>query len=633
MNSPNRKKLNFKFSYRDSKDSSEVSNVYSPGHESNKYSGSAVRSSYSPKSSFAQLHSPQTNLIEEVVLQCRRIDPEFSVNVDNSDYNNAAMQTVRKAVDTIINHQQRNWGSQITEYQETIAELKSQLQEAMAKNRFVNESENKLRLREEKLALDEVKINAEKKMILNEKTHMSSAKKHYLELESDIKQLKEELKAEKMQNQVKEARIHELFNENLEKETIIEEMRSGDIGDLNKLKYMQEQIKVEAEKLSKKADYIDQQMQKLKEDQQDIENKRKVLKEQFDLAMDLKQQLENELSSLDENKRELANFRVDIELEQTKLKDLRKHLENDKSEIEKSRASLEAERTVFEQDSQRFKQEKSQIDAKLPPRSAHIRNKSSISIKIYKCDDDFEVVEDIPAAQEQEITMDSAFFFPELKKLVDEYTQTIAKKQGIYELRWQALIENEAIFNSRLEDIQLICALLEKSQEELSDESSGQNDLGALIEVVKELISDLSTKQHDYQAEYQRLFDIDENFDESEDTSARIFLATLAEFESKALELQELECSLHEFGEKLHAKTEDNSRIALVLREERIKFAKERAEKQQEIELAGKDLMELQAKLDTTIDYMNRKEKDLMAMQQVYDITSPFSEDLSLSMN
>ena len=99
------------------------------------------------------------------------------------------------------------------------------------------------------------------------------------------------------------------------------------------------------------------------------------------------------------------------------------------------------------------------------------------------------------------------------------------------------------------------------------------------------------------------------------------------------MDLQELECSLHEFGEKLHAKTEDNSRIALILREERIKFAKERAEKQLEIELAGKDLMELQRRLDTAIEFMNKKEKELMAMQQVYDITSPFSEDNSVSIN
>ena len=137
---------------------------------------------------------------------------------------------------------------------------------------------------------------------------------------------------------------------------------------------------------------------------------------------------------------------MNIELEQTKLKDLRKNLENDKAEIDKSRALLEAERAAFEQDSQRFKQERPQIDAKPPARSAHIRNKSSYHIKIYKCDDDFEVVEESPAVQEKEITMDSAFFFPELQKLLDEYTQTISKKQRIYKMRWQALIENEATF-------------------------------------------------------------------------------------------------------------------------------------------------------------------------------------------
>ena len=65
---------------------------------------------------------------------------------------------------------------------------------------------------------------------------MNSAKKHYLDLESDVKHLKEDLKAEKTQNQMKEARIHELFNENLEKETIIQEMRNGDLGEVNKLK-------------------------------------------------------------------------------------------------------------------------------------------------------------------------------------------------------------------------------------------------------------------------------------------------------------------------------------------------------------------------------------------------------------
>ena len=631
LSSSLRKKLKFNFSYRESKDPSDLIN--SPFNDSNKYPDSTIKRPYSPRASFTQLHSPQTTLIEEIMFQCRRIDPEFSVNADNSDYNSAVMQTLRKAVDMILKNQQKDWGSKISECQDTIAELRLQLQEAITRNRLVNESENKLRLREERLALDEVKINAEKKLIQNEKSQMNSARKHYLDLESDVKHLKEDLKAEKTQNQMKEARIHELFNENLEKETIIQEMRNGDLGEVSKFKVMQEQIKTEAEKLNRKADYVDQQMRKLKDDQQEAENKKKTIKEQFDLAMDLKQQLENELLSLDENKRELANFRVNIELEQTKLKDLRKNLENDKAEIDKSRALLEAERAAFEQSLQRFKQESPQIEPKAPARSAHIRNKSSLSIKIYKCHDDFEVVENLPAVEEKEITMDSAFFFPELQKLLDQYTQTISKKQRICKKRWESLIENEALFNARIEDIQLICSLLERSQEELSENCGAPNDLSALIEVVTELIVDLAAKRQDYQAEYQRLFDIDENFDEKEDISERVFLATLAEFELKAYDLQELECSLHEFGEKLHAKTEDNSRIALILREERIKFAKERAEKQLEIELAGKDLMELQRRLDTAIEFMNKKEKELMAMQQVYDITSPFSEDNSVSIN
>ena len=98
LSSSLRKKLKFNFSYRESKDPSDFS-LYSPVNDSNKYTDSTIKRPYSPRASFTQLHSPQTNLIEEIMFQCRRIDPEFSVNADNSDYNSAAMQTVRKAVD------------------------------------------------------------------------------------------------------------------------------------------------------------------------------------------------------------------------------------------------------------------------------------------------------------------------------------------------------------------------------------------------------------------------------------------------------------------------------------------------------------------------------------------------------
>lgn len=626
MNSPNRNKLKYRFAFRETKDTYDVPQFHSPTHQSSKFSSPSLRNVWSPRSTFSQIHSPENNIIDEIAFQCRRLNPNFTSNSDLSDLNKSAAQALRKAVDLILEHQHKDWGLQITELQENIADLTYKLDEANRRNLYFNESEKKISLREEKLALDEVKINAEKKMIQNERAQIKSVKNHYLQIESELKHLKEELKSEKHQSQAKDIRIHELFNENLEKETVIQEMKNGDFKDINKMGFMQDQIKMESEKLQKKLEFVEQQSKKMVKEQLELENKKKVIKEQFELSLQIKEKIEGEFSSLEANKKELEKFRLDIELEQAKLKTLRKQLECDAANLDLKRKVLDDEKKSVDQE--RGKSVKvPEIIITTENIEAATRPRPNLSISVTKPNE--AESEEFGVEFEKDITMNSALYFPELRQLVNQYTLEINKRKDCYKSRLLVLLEKESIFNAGLSDIQIISLCLERSQGKLPEDTPGYADVTSLIEVINDLLNDISLKQKEFEETHQDLTPNNSEDERDCEINRELLSVMLSEFESKAFELQELEESLSQFKENLSVQTEENSNLAEMLKKERIEFQLEKNQKELEIAEAGKELMALQEKLDKAIEMLNKKEKDILALSPIYECKSPFSDELS----
>ena len=60
---------------------------------------------------------------------------------------------------------------------------------------------------------------------MSERNQLNATKKLYVQIDAELKQVKDELNEEKKQNKIKDARIHELFNDNIEKSSKIQ----GDI--------------------------------------------------------------------------------------------------------------------------------------------------------------------------------------------------------------------------------------------------------------------------------------------------------------------------------------------------------------------------------------------------------------------
>ena len=654
LNSPLRKSGKFRFAFRENKEAFDVTRNLSPTID---LASPLLRHVNSPGPKAGNFQSPEPNFIEEIVFQCKRLNPDFSSNIDPSNYNLAVMQTLRKAVDLIIDNQRKDWGGEIGQYQEKINELSYQIEELNKKTKGNNDSEKKLALREEKLAIDEIKMSTERKMIQNEKAHVSSMKKHYLQLEIELKHAKEDLKAEKTQNQLKESRIHELFNDSLEKETIIQEMKNNKESEIYKLSALQEQIKAENIKLSKTLEEIDRKTEILKEERQTLEAEKKQLKEQLQQSKDLNEELQQELLFFENNKKEMNSLRVNFEIEQAKIKELKKNLESDKLEILNTEKILANQRSMLQQEIDRFEQEKNdyQIYCERIESGFQEKQEKQECQKLAEINDinsyDISEKQSISERNEREIdtveyaqnepgkfnNLDSTLYFPELKRLISEYSTEIFERK-LYMQKWcQNLYERETSFDSRLGDIQIICTILERTQLELTEESDEKPDLEPLIEVVKDFLNDIAQKKVELDDEFIRLaelgFENDETRSDFNNKSGEIIVEMLIEFENKAAELQDLDAELQEFRARLESQTQENSEIAEYLKEERIRFEKEKIEKMEEIDLARKGLLELQEKLDNTIEAMNKKETELLTLQQAYDCTSSFTDDLSLSLN
>jgi hypothetical protein len=183
-----------------------------------------VRSTASPVCRSSTPRGPDSSLTDEILFQCRRLNPEFTPI--NSSLQSFVSLTLKNAVDFIIDEKKKYQGSQIQDAQDKLDVLMKKCEDAERKIVESAEIQKKIELREKRLEIEESKLNTEKKSIFNERNLMSNSKKHYLELENEVKTLKEELKNEKLKNKELEKRTYELFQENMEKDSEIQQFKN-----------------------------------------------------------------------------------------------------------------------------------------------------------------------------------------------------------------------------------------------------------------------------------------------------------------------------------------------------------------------------------------------------------------------
>ncbi|OMJ71359.1 hypothetical protein SteCoe_30444 [Stentor coeruleus] len=550
-----------------------------------------------------RLNSPQpdSSLIDEIVYQCRRINSDFSHFIDPKNISSAVCQTIKKAVDLIVDSQKKNWTLDIEKYTRKIDELTAQLDESNQKLLVFTEYRKKLAVKEEKFAADENKLSIDKKNLENEKKQVSLMRKTYMQAEAELQQLKNQIKE-------KNIKIEELVAENKEKEAELHGLGIRNFDSLPLKDAIKTQSSCQSAKGSRQSEELDLREQRLKEELLEFENQKMCLKEQIDLTFEIKSRLEQDYKSFDINQKQLSALKIDLEIEQSKLKDLRRCLEVEKDAIFNGKKLLDQSKSQFLKDQENFEKEKNEFYDKMG-KFEEGRDKDR-NQKVCETCANYDFPNDLNS-----FDMSSLTYFPQLKQLLSDLNTELTEKKSFIDTWFKTLYDREKSFNAKLDDIKIISSLLENKIYQLNPELS--LELEAIILVILEIIEELSSKKKSFDFDLKAMFLKSSKqfpFIYTSD-SYNIFIEFLQKFEDKAHDLENFEEQFKEYKKNLEEKMEENSKIAEFLKEERIEFESARLKKEHEFEETKMRLMELQDKLDWTLQRMEIKEKEFLVLQ------------------
>ncbi|OMJ86666.1 hypothetical protein SteCoe_11750 [Stentor coeruleus] len=642
LNSPKSRPLRLNFDFKGKKESNDLSKTYGGRYDVRRISSPVIdrfnsqmfntlgspihRNVPSPIIRLAS-PPPEASLIDDIITQCRRINSDFNQFIDPKNIPSAASQAIRKAVDLIIDSQKKNWGLEIEKNNKKIVELAQQLDESNQKVLAFTDYRKKLAAKEERFAIDEIKLNSEKKNLENEKKQLMAMKRVYMQAEAELQQLKEENRHLIEQNKFQEERIQELFTQNIEKETELQELKNKNsyISDTIPLcDILRKQNSYHSSKGSRKSDDIDFREQKLKEDLIEFENQKASLKDQIDITFEIKSQLEKEYKAFEIKQKELSSMKIDMEIEQTKLKELRKCLEIEREVLSNGQKLLARQKSEFHHEQENFEQEKTELYNKVE-NITRLRDQEFM----HKINDQTTKPDEINELHsfDMNINMNSVTYFPQLKQLITELNTEFSQKKQFIDEWFRILYDREKLFNSKFDDFKIITSVLENKFSETGYEISVE--LEAVIMVVQELIEEISSKKKIIDNDLKDMYLAScEQFPHIyTSTSYQLFIEFLGKFEDKAHDMQEVEEQLQEYKEKLNQQNEENSRIAQFLKEERIEFESERLRKEHEFEVTKIQLLQLHERLDVNLQQLCKKEKDLLALQEVYELRNSHSDD------
>jgi myosin heavy subunit len=585
----------------------------------NRLSSPILRSVASPVNRIANVQSPEPSMLEEIVSQCRRINPDFSAS--SGSLNLSVSQALKKAVDSIIDNQGKSRPGDVEKMRETISDLTFKLEEMSKKLQISVENERKASLKEEKFAIDEIKLLTEKKHLEKEKSQISALKKNYLQLESELKKVEEILENSRAENQEKEIRIQELLNENLQKDSEIEELRKKEMPELIKIQELQEELALQTENILQRSQEIEERENRaadvesrLKKEVYDLEAQKKEVLSQLKDLSDLKLKLNQESEFFEQSNKELASFKLTFEIEQNKLREQRQALELEKAEIAATHRALTSQKSELLEAVEDLEQQKLEFIRTLNNAE---ENPGSFP--------------NLPESHPP-VSRETLEFFPHLRSLISDTVNELARRTVFIEKWTNNLKDREVTFESRLDDVKLVLALLNEKVHTLE---KGFHEFEPLISVVQDMLEEIDTKklilEEDAKSLNQEIMESCGN--DYLGSNANIFTELLNDFEIKANELLAVDEHLQDLQEKLLAQIEENSRVARFLMEDRLEFEKEKLENKRDIEEATSKLLQIQAKADMTLDQMSKKEKEVLALQQTIDCRSPFSDDFSASLN
>ena len=206
------KSSKFRFSFNNSKKSLEKDKFMNPVEKTDTkrlYS----RNLASPRPMLKILQDCERNITEEIIFQCKRLNPDFDSKIDSNDYNGAFIKILKKAVDLVLFYQSKDCIALIENFKQRMAELNSLLEEAYQREKTEKAKEKKLIIRE-KVIEDEEKNSKEKLIILSENAEISALKKGYFQVKQELKAAKEELCQVKTDNFNKDAIIKQLLAHN-----------------------------------------------------------------------------------------------------------------------------------------------------------------------------------------------------------------------------------------------------------------------------------------------------------------------------------------------------------------------------------------------------------------------------------
>lgn len=642
VNSPKSRPLRLNFDFKGKKGSSDLSKTYSGHYDVRRISspvidrfnsqmfnsiGSPIHRNVASPTVRLSSPPPEATLIDDIITQCRRINSDFNQFIDPKNITAAASHAIRKAVDLIVESQKKNWGPEIEKNNKKIVDLTQQLDESNHKLLAFTDYRKKLAAKEERFAIDEIKLNSEKKNLENEKKQLMTMKRVYMQAEAELQQLREENRHLNEHSKFQEERIQELFTQNIEKETELQELKNKNsyISDAVPLcDIIRKQNSYNSSKGSRKSDDIDVREQKLKEDLIEFESQKASLKDQIDITFEIKSQLEKEYKAFDIKQKELTSMKIDMEIEQAKLKELRKCLEIEREVLSNGQKLLGRQKSQLHRDQEDLEKEKTELYNKIE-NLAREKEQERMQ-KLYDQTPKPEEISELHSF-DMNIDMNSVVYFPQLKQLITDLNTEFSQKKQFIDEWFRILYDREKLFNSKLDDFKIVISVLENKFSIAGHELS--IELEAVIMVVQELIDEISAKKQILDSDLKDMYLAScEQFPHIyTSTSYQLFIEFLGKFEDKAHEMQEVEEQLQEYKEKLSQQNEENSRIAQFLKEERIEFESERLRKEHEFEVTKNQLLQLHERLDVNLQQLGKKEKDLLALQEVFESRNAHSDD------
>lgn len=619
--SPSRVISRFQASFRENSESYrgyKQSGYHTPPIGLAKYS-KLIISSY-PSGTLTDSFILDSDFTENLTDLCRKLDPNFKIDLSQITYCEKILHLVKKAVDLILKEKSVIKHEDLLKSKQKNKSLKILVLNLQQKIKNLTDKEDTLKSWEIKLKQTEGRLLIDQKLLNKEKTYINSTKSYYTHLEKEVKKLKEFVKSH--QNSHKP---NTLKDKNLTQNLSTSQNDSSDSTEKLKLEELINSMKLEKEKFLQESNDFNIKISIFEQEKAQFEAEKIKAIGQLFITENLNDEVKKKIEELDKQKKAL-------ESEQKRLGVQKKILEAEKDFVLREKQNVSREKAVIRNEHEALKKqimllEKEKmciqeiqedfvsIEEKLTVKEKKLKEKEEAIIEDRGALD--EALKNLettshPSSREQELES----IFQELQGQIDFYNKEVSEKEA-YLTEWTEKLDNrEKSLDAKYSELKAIEKSLKTSE---ADFSALQQEtipkLEAQSKKVNNLLKELYIKKMDLDKQKRLLNDQSLSIEKKKKSFESMvnlhIIEQISIWEKRIKTLSDREIEIKNF--KMPSSIEDYKRENAIeeLRKERAELELERAEKDYEMKTPVLYMEKLVKNIDSLILAIKQKEREV----------------------